>query len=132
MFFGKIYTADKNFTRPPVATNSKAGWAARGQKIKDIPGILKEILALVFFFVCLTVGGPMVGVCGTNTFAGRAVPSVHRQQDSHVGLHRKHRKSKRNTKKIIQQKIHYSILVLDAELKKGWGMRNCGTGMYIE
>ena len=47
-------------------------------------------------------------------------PSVHRQQDSHVGLHRKHRKSKRNTKKIIQQKIHYSILVLDAELKKGW------------
>ena len=74
----------------------------------------------------------MVGVCGTNTFAGRAVPSVHRQQDSHVGLHRKHRKSKRNTKKIIQQKIHYSILVLDAELKKGWGMRNCGTGMYIE
>ena len=74
MFFGKFYTADKNFTRPPVATNSKAGWAARGQKIKDIPGILKEILAIVFFFVCLTVGGPMVGVCGTNTFAGRAVP----------------------------------------------------------
>ena len=73
----------------------------------------------------------MVGVCGTNTFAGRAVPSVHRQQDSHVGLHRKHRKSKRNTKKIIQKKIHFSILVFHTELKKG-GKRNCGTGMYIE
>ena len=74
MFFGKFYTADKNFTQLPVATNSNSRWAACGRKIKDISGILKEILAIVFFFVCLTVGGPMVGVCGTNTFAGRAVP----------------------------------------------------------
>ena len=25
LFSGKNYTADKNFTRPPVATNSKSG-----------------------------------------------------------------------------------------------------------
>ena len=30
LFSGKIYTADNNFTRPPVATNSKSGGRTDG------------------------------------------------------------------------------------------------------
>ena len=35
LFSGKIYTADKNFTRPPVATNFKSGISI----LRSTPGI---------------------------------------------------------------------------------------------
>ena len=75
----------------------------------------------------------MVGVCGTNTFAGRAVPQCPQTAGFTCGAAQETQEIKKEHKEndtTENSLLYISFFMLN--LRRG-GMRNCfGTGMYIE